>query len=152
LFVTYLGYGLGRLYPPGLPLKNKGNRDTYFTSETSWMNSDFSRHSRAYTNFFDELDRLTIQELFPERPVSNNILDDISQRAFNFPYFLRKNIMSEFKWNIVKYLDKTKAGVDHESLTTSEQRIIIKTTIRVLRIYSAYLKSHYYDLIDENYK
>lgn len=109
------------------------------------MNSDFNRNSLPYDTFFDQLDCLTIEQLFPVLPVSDNILDDITQRAFNFPYLLRKMIMSHFKWNIVRYLEKTKADANHANLTAYEQRTLLKITLQVLSIYSTYLKNHYYD-------
>lgn len=107
-----------------------------------------------YLEFFNVIDRKPIDELFPTEAISQNILVDINKRAFHFPYFLRKTIMSHFKWPIVDFLEN--ASISEEDgakrkrkLSTVENKAIVKITLYAIHVFRRYLETKYGDLLEE---
>ncbi|PSL31718.1 hypothetical protein [Chitinophaga ginsengisoli] len=106
-----------------------------------------------YFSFFNELDTKGIRELFPSGPLSENLLDDINRRIFNFPYFWRKTLMAQMGWSVVvmfrKMQNRDPKDKIVEELTVPEKMMILKLTFRVLEVYQQYLLHEYQDLLTE---
>lgn len=106
-----------------------------------------------YFSFFNQLDTKSIKELFPPQPLSDNLLDDINKRTFNFPYFWRKTLMAQMKWSAVvmyrKMRDRNPKDKIIRELTVPEKKMILKLTFGVLEAYQHYLLHEYQDLLTE---
>lgn len=106
-----------------------------------------------YFSFFNELDTKGIRELFPPGPLSENLLDDINKRTFNFPYFWRKLLMAEMNWSVVvmfrKMQNRNPKDKIVEELTVPDKVMILKLTFLALEVYQQYLLHEYQDLLTE---
>lgn len=106
----------------------------------------------VYQPMFIEYDLLSIEELFPVDPFSNNILHDIYKRILHFPVLVRKKLMDNLNWTLLDYYNKMqnspyRSDSYYKIFYFKENQEILKIIIDCLRIFLDYLESKYVNFL-----
>lgn len=95
-----------------------------------------------------DLDKLSLDQLFPPIPFCKDVLEDFHIRTKRFPFYLRKRICTVLNWKVAKYERLVRmaknTGFDELSGISAYQRhVIIDETLKALEGFTAYIRANY---------